>query len=185
MRSKKEFTGCRRENGKPCHGRSGRMPQDQFTCRHCRQLVLTGEKFSGVRSRNHCPVCLHSRHLDLLEPGDRLSACKEVMEPLGLTCKRIDNKYGHSRGELMIIHCCRGCGKVSINRIARDDNEHRLMDCFIRSCFLTAGYKEWLFSQGIEILDEHDAGFVRSRLFGTFAPAVETASPSRQAGAVL
>ena len=41
------------------------------------------------------------------------------MEPLGLTLKR--------NGELMIVHKCLGCGKMSSNRIAGDDNTYAII----------------------------------------------------------
>lgn len=36
------------------------------------------------------------------------------MKPVGLSCK--------PNGELMIVHQCLNCGKISPNRIAGDDN---------------------------------------------------------------
>src|SRR5512138_335612 len=95
-----------------------------FRCKHCHAYVSTDPLLSGVNNRNHCPYCLHSRHLDLHEAGDRLSACKGEMKPVALTVKRTHNKYGNggnSRGELMLVHQCVECGKISANRIAADD----------------------------------------------------------------
>jgi hypothetical protein len=47
-----------------------------------------------VRNRNHCPYCLWSRCLDLFRAGDRLSACKAPMQPVGLALKHTRKKYG-------------------------------------------------------------------------------------------
>ncbi|HEY4722578.1 MAG TPA: RNHCP domain-containing protein, partial [Anaerolineae bacterium] len=64
-----------------------------FVCVHCRNFVSAQAVLSGVRNRNHCPYCLSSRHLDLYAAGDRLSACKARMKPIGLTLKRQSKKY--------------------------------------------------------------------------------------------
>jgi len=40
------------------------------------------------------------------------------MEPIGLTFKR--------DGEIMIVHKCLGCGKLSPNRIAGDDSTYAI-----------------------------------------------------------
>ena len=144
----------------------GLAQENQFLCRHCRKFVFTGGEFSGVRSRNHCPFCLHSRHLDLVEAGDRLSACKGVMKPVGLTRKQTHKKYNPQGGELMLIHMCQDCGKLSINRIARDDDAHLIYEYFQKSFLLTAEMKHLIYSQQIALLGEAEADFVIRRLFG-------------------
>src|SRR4026209_2498083 len=94
-----------------------------FRCAHCRNIVSVTHLLSGVNNRNHCPYCLWSRHLDLYSAGDRLSACKAKMKPIGLTMKKGRNKYRPGpRGELMLVHACTECNAVSINRIAADDD---------------------------------------------------------------
>jgi hypothetical protein len=94
-----------------------------FKCAHCGVFVSSAHQLSGVNNRNHCPYCLWSCHLDLFAAGDRLSACKGPMKPIGLTMKRGRNKYRfESRGELMIIHECVDCSAISMNRIAADDD---------------------------------------------------------------
>ena len=50
-----------------------------FTCGHCRASVLL--EAQGTRHRNHCPLCLWSRHVDNT-PGDRAADCGSLMEPL-------------------------------------------------------------------------------------------------------
>ncbi|MDO9085001.1 MAG: RNHCP domain-containing protein [Anaerolineaceae bacterium] len=101
-----------------------------FTCMHCKQLISSDPVLSGVNNRNHCPYCLASKHVDLIYSGDRMSACKSVMRPIGLSWKRTRNKYGSSLGELMIIHYCEGCGSLSINRIAADDDPDLIVNLF-------------------------------------------------------
>ena len=80
-----------------------------FFCKHCNGYVSSAAFLSGVQNRNHCPYCLWSRHLDLYSAGDRLSACKSSMRPIGLTSKATNKKYGPGRGELMLIHLCTDC----------------------------------------------------------------------------
>ena len=48
-----------------------------FTCAHCGREVEP----LGYTSRNHCPFCLWSLHVDIL-PGDRANTCRAPMEPI-------------------------------------------------------------------------------------------------------
>ena len=50
---------------------------DSFICAHCGAEV----KPLGYTSRNHCPVCLWSLHVDE-NPGDRANPCRGQMEPV-------------------------------------------------------------------------------------------------------
>jgi len=103
---------------------AGNPKNQDFTCRHCGRYVSADNRLAGVNHRNHCPYCLCSRHVDLWQPGDRLSACKAVMRPVGLTVKRSFKKYASpGSGEIMLVHRCADCSKISINRIAADDDE--------------------------------------------------------------
>ena len=105
-----------------------------FKCAHCHVFVSSAHQLSGVHNRNHCPYCLWSCHLDLFAAGDRLSACKSEMKPIGLTMKMGRNKYRlESRGELMLIHECVECKSVSINRIAADDDAETVITVFQES----------------------------------------------------
>ena len=102
-----------------------------FTCKHCGRIVPAQTAESGVVNRNHCPTCLHSRHVDLFTPGDWLCACKAIMVPVRLTLKRCRDKYAaECQGELMLIHRCTNCDALSINRIAADDDLVNLMSVF-------------------------------------------------------
>jgi hypothetical protein len=103
-----------------------RLLNVDFRCIHCKAYVVANAVFAGVKHRNHCPYCLWSRHMDLKVPGDRLSACKAKMRPLGLTLKLSPRRYNQRAGELMLCHQCTDCGKISINRIAADDDSERL-----------------------------------------------------------
>ena len=145
-----------------------------FRCLHCGYHVSANPILSGVSHRNHCPYCLWSRHLDLFTAGDRLSACKGPMRPLGLTLKRSCKKYGHlSSGELMLVHECIECGKLAINRIAADDDADLLLDTFERSLKLDWRRRANLMNEQILILSAGDEGLVRSRLFGESSEGFE------------
>jgi hypothetical protein len=136
-----------------------------FKCDHCRYIVSAAHMLSGVNNRNHCPYCLWSCHLDLFEAGDRLSACKGQMKAIGLTMKKSRNKYQlKSRGELMLVHECMGCGAMSINRIAADDDPDSILDIFHESFSLGTSIQTKCQDQGILLLKDLDA--VSIQLFG-------------------
>ena len=69
-------------------------------------------------SRNHCPVCLCSLHLDI-NPGDRASDCHGVMDPV---TAEPDAKKG-----FIITHKCRRCGALRRNKAADDDDRNKLI----------------------------------------------------------
>lgn len=141
-----------------------------FRCAHCHNLVSAAHIVSGVNNRNHCPYCLWSFHLDLFIAGDRLSACKGQMKPLGLTMKKGRNKYRlHAGGELMLIHQCIECGTLSINRLAADDHPDSLMEVFHRSRTLPHQIHRECESQEILLLE--DEGSLVLQLYGE--PAFE------------
>jgi hypothetical protein len=105
-----------------------------FKCAHCHVIVSSAHVLSGVNNRNHCPYCLWSCHLDLYAAGDRLSACKGQMKPVGLTMKMGRNKYRlDGGGELMLVHQCIDCGTISINRVAADDDSSTILAVFQES----------------------------------------------------
>ena len=138
-----------------------------FRCRHCQAYVYTQPAFSGVQNRNHCPFCLWSRHVDLQQAGDRMSACKAVMQPVGLTLKRSRNKYGIEKvGELMVIHLCSECGKTSINRLAADDTPDVIMGIYQGSLEMDGLKLTQLEAGGIRILQAMDVGYVQAQLYG-------------------
>ncbi len=139
-----------------------------FRCLHCGQTVSTNSGLSGVQHRNHCPYCLWSRHLDCYQAGDRMSACKAEMQPIGLTLKKAANKYRtpHHCGELMLIHRCVGCGKTSINRVAADDFAERLYEVYESSRNMAPFIRRQLQAGGILALRAADLPIVNTRLFG-------------------
>ncbi|MBQ0101369.1 MAG: RNHCP domain-containing protein [Firmicutes bacterium] len=75
-----------------------------FICGHCGKEVPP----LGYSSRNHCPYCLWSRHLDV-NPGDRASECGGLMEPIS----------AEPTGDGFIItHRCTVCGALRRNKAA-------------------------------------------------------------------
>jgi hypothetical protein len=139
---------------------------DDFKCDHCGKWVSIND-FIGTKNRNHCPFCLWSKHVDEAEAGDRAANCHGGMEPVGLTLKQSGkDKYGQDRpGELMLIHICTKCGKVSINRIAADDNTDRILK-LLDSEDLSKDQRKKIESSSIIILDKTKIQEVKTQLFG-------------------
>ena len=138
-----------------------------FKCAHCRVVVPSAHLVSGVNNRNHCPYCLWSCHLDLYAAGDRLSACKAPMKPMGLTLKAGRKKYQRStRGELMLIHLCTECSVLSINRIAADDDAETVLAVFQESLALAHQTHILCEENGIVMLKAGDAKIVYTQLYG-------------------
>lgn len=147
----------------------GRQEVDYFLCKHCHASVSAASFLSGVHNRNHCPYCLWSRHMDLHVAGDRLSACKAPMQPIGLTIKSTQKKYG-GHGELMLVHLCQDCSQLSINRIAADDDPESMLDIFGLSSNLSVDLQKALLSSGISLLDSSQKDMVLSQLYGQGGP---------------
>jgi hypothetical protein len=136
-----------------------------FKCAHCHVLVSSAHFLSGVNNRNHCPYCLWSCHLDLYAAGDRLSACKGQMKPVGLTMKNGRNKYRlDKRGELMLVHQCTDCGTLSINRIAADDDPSTIIHIFKAS--IENQVHSLCESHGILMLNANDVDALYKQLYG-------------------
>jgi hypothetical protein len=138
-----------------------------FICKHCGRYVSTCSALSGVVHRNHCPCCLHSRHVDLFEAGDRLCACKSLMAPVGLTLKRSRDKYtNRGGGELMLVHRCTQCGGLSINRIAADDDPTKILVLVEGSSEDSKNIQQQCVPHGIQLLESSERRLVLTRLFG-------------------
>jgi DNA-directed RNA polymerase subunit RPC12/RpoP len=141
--------------------------KDKFVCEKCRHLVFL--KALGTAHRNHCPFCLYSKHLDEKISGDRKSLCGGLMEPLGLTFKHegIDKFTGEEKqGELMVVHRCLGCGKISLNRIAGDDEPEAILQVFKKSLKISSAFRQELEKKGIKLAGKKDKEEIRTQLFG-------------------
>ena len=132
-----------------------------FKCSHCKQWVIINQ-YMGTGNRNHCNLCLWSKHVDV-KKGDRKAACQAGMRPIGLTF-RIEDRL-HS-GEIMLIHDCSGCEKISINRIAADDGEQQILTIFDASFALPSEYKDRLEADDIYLADQSDKDNILNQLFG-------------------
>ena len=82
---------------------------NSFICVNCGEMV---EKLNYT-SRNHCPHCLHSLHVDII-PGDRKNTCKGVLQPIAV---ETSSKKGY-----VIVFKCKKCGAITRNKSAEDDN---------------------------------------------------------------
>ena len=78
---------------------------DSFICKNCGFEV----KPLGYSSRNHCPKCLCSLHVDI-NPGDRANTCGGILRPIRV---EPDPKKGY-----IIIHKCDKCGEEGNNKAA-------------------------------------------------------------------
>jgi hypothetical protein len=86
---------------------------EDFICEFCGTIIR------GSGYTNHCPNCLYSKHVDDQFPGDRASACKSLMKPIGLQIKS---------GRYIIFHQCCLCQKITRNKAAPEDNKEKLID---------------------------------------------------------
>ena len=144
----------------------------EFHCLHCQGRITADPRQAGVQNRNHCPYCLWSRHVDLARPGDRMAACRAKMQPVGLTLKIGKKKYGPTaQGELMLVHICADCGKVSINRIAADDDADTILAVLEAPVKVDERVQQRLIENGIQILRQPDQQIVIRRLFGGRQPS--------------
>lgn len=98
-----------------------RPDEPSFTCIHCKHHITA--ETHGTRHRNHCPLCLWSRHLDE-QPGDRSCPCRQPMEPISIEVRR--------DGEWAVVHRCCGCNTLRTNRIAGDDHTMTLLSLALR-----------------------------------------------------
>ena len=88
---------------------------EEFICDNCGRKVPK----LGYSCRNHCPYCLHSKHVDK-NPGDRQEQCHGDLEPVSL---EINGKKGY-----VIVFKCKKCGAIRKNKAAKDDNMDLLID---------------------------------------------------------
>ncbi len=88
---------------------------EEFICENCGKKVPQ----LGYSCRNHCPYCLHSKHVDK-NPGDREEQCHGDLEPVSL---EIDSKKGY-----VIVFRCKKCGAIRKNKSAKDDNMDLIID---------------------------------------------------------
>ena len=87
---------------------------EEFICENCGKDV----KKLNYTSRDHCPYCLHSKHVDV-NPGDRANNCKGLLVPIEI--EKFKNTY-------KIIFKCKKCNEIHKNVIATDDDFNKIID---------------------------------------------------------
>lgn len=85
------------------------MIDTSFKCENCGKQVQP----LGYTARDHCPYCLHSKHVDI-NPGDRMESCHGVLVPMDIEKS--------SKSDYKIIYKCSKCGVIRKNIIAKDDD---------------------------------------------------------------
>jgi|WetSurMetagenome_2_1015567.scaffolds.fasta_scaffold00353_16 hypothetical protein len=83
------------------------------------------------------------------------------MKPIGLILKNVElNVFtGRTSGELMLIHQCLSCGKISPNRIAGDDNPYEVVS-------LLKNVSQTIKFSNMKLLTSEDKSDVLRILFG-------------------
>ena len=84
-----------------------------FVCEQCGEMV---EKLNYT-SRDHCPFCLFSKHVDIF-PGDRMNSCQGLLQPIGI--EKYKNTY-------KIIYKCLKCHQKHKNIMATDDDYSQII----------------------------------------------------------
>ncbi len=85
-----------------------------FICENCNKEV----KPLGYSSRDHCPYCLYSKHVDI-NPGDRENTCLGLLKPIDI------EKY---KDTYKIIYQCETCKQTHKNIIAKDDDMNKIIE---------------------------------------------------------
>lgn len=78
------------------------------------------------------------------------------MKPIAIIFKdyRINPFTNRGGGELMIVHKCLCCGKLSPNRIAGDDNEYQILSVLKESISIDNKIIESIQNAGTEYITE-------------------------------
>lgn len=84
-----------------------------FICENCGKEVNP----LGYTSRDHCPFCLYSKHVDV-NPGDRLNKCKGLLIPIDI--EKFKDTY-------KIIYKCEKCNELHKNIVAKDDDMNEII----------------------------------------------------------
>jgi hypothetical protein len=87
--------------------------------------------------------------------------------PHAISLKKTCKKYaGVHRGEVMLVHVCEECDKISINRIAADDDSGTLLEVFAVSRSLDTRTKPLIALDEITILEPGEHHMLQVQLFG-------------------
>ncbi len=89
--------------------RSNPIHRDEtFDCINCSRAVSVG----GAQVRDHCPFCLHGRHVDVV-PGDRAAQCRGLLVPSDFSLE--------GRAGVIIHYRCNKCTHTFRVRAHPDD----------------------------------------------------------------
>lgn len=86
---------------------------EPFICENCHKKVEP----LIYSSRDHCPYCLYSKHVDI-NPGDRNNSCKGLLKPIGIEKHKDTYK---------ILYQCQSCKQLHKNIIAKDDDMNEII----------------------------------------------------------
>ena len=84
-----------------------------FICENCCKTVYP----LGYTSRDHCPYCLYSKHVDI-NPGDRENNCRGLLKPIEI------EKY---KDTYIIVYKCTKCNQIHKNIMAKDDDMNEII----------------------------------------------------------
>jgi len=90
------------------------------------------------------------------------------MQPIGLTLKpgKVNRYARENSGEIMLVHCCLSCGRISCNRIAGDDNAYAIIDLLNEPIALESTWMREIGTNQISLLTSADKQMVLRALFG-------------------
>lgn len=90
------------------------------------------------------------------------------MQPIAIAFKnyKVNPFTGRGNGELMIIHQCLNCGRISPNRIAGDDNEYQILSILKESLTLNESIAIQLKNLGLELITALNKEEALISLFG-------------------
>ena len=106
--------------------------------------------------------------MDAGRPGDRLSTCGARMQPIGLMLKpgKINRYARENSGEIMLVHYCLSCGRISCNRIAGDDDAYAIIELLNEPLVLDSTWIREIGANQISMLTSADKQMVVRALFG-------------------
>ena len=92
-----------------------RTLDEGFLCAHCGETIPPNE----VTSRDHCPYCLTSLHVDIC-PGDRANPCRGTLIPI--------RTEPHPKKGFVIYYKCSKCNarvsnKAAMTGVCPDDTD--------------------------------------------------------------
>ena len=90
------------------------------------------------------------------------------MQPIGLTLKpgKVNRYARENSGEIMLVHYCLSCGKISCNRIAGDDNAYAIIRLLSEPLEFESAWMREINASNICLLTLSNEEMVARALFG-------------------